>query len=239
MKLKNPYTNLVLAVPHAVGAPARFDWRRIASVAADVRRRTDWLTDELFATFEPGVRMVRGRVSRLDCDLERLEGEKDRLCNFKNATSLWPADAVARFSNRMLSEWYGYRAEVLAAAAEGLRPLIVDSHSFPEDYAPDVDVCIGFNDDASCPPKDVLDGLASIFKAGGFTVAFNHPFANALAPLDYCGHAVMIEVNKTCYLAPWDGGPKMGARSEPLRTCLQTAYRWLLGRCPDSPVPET
>ena len=38
------------------------------------------------------------------------------------------------------------------AASEDVT-LIVDCHSFPSDIAPDVDVCLGFNEDASRPSR--------------------------------------------------------------------------------------
>lgn len=224
--IRKPYTNIVLAVPHAEDKPSRIDWSTEKGVIKERDRWTDWLTDELFFSHEASVVMVRGNVSRLDCDLERLEGENDRLCKFQN----YSADhmKVSRsFSNRMLSEWFRYRAEVLEAASLGEHPLIVDCHSFPEDLAADVDVCIGFNDDASRPPQDVLDGLARIFRENGFAVAFNQPYANALAPVGYQGHSLMIEVNKRCYLTD---ERKKGAHYVKLRNCLRKIYKVLLGR---------
>ena len=42
--------------------------------------------------------------------------------------------------------------------------------------------------------------MTDVFKAAGYTVAYNHPYSNAIAPFGYRGHSLMIEVNKRCYL---------------------------------------
>ena len=224
--IRNPYTNIVLAVPHAEGGPSHIDWSKNAEIVAERDRWTDWLTDELFFSHEEGAVMVRGAVSRFDCDLERLEGESDRLCKFRHLAG-GMVDVSASVTNRMLAEWFQYRAEVMEAASLGERPLIIDCHSFPNGLAPDIDVCIGFNDDESRPPQDVLDSLAACFRSAGFSVAFNSPYANALAPVGYCGHSLMIEVNKHCYLTAEN---KKGAHYVKLRNCLRRVYKMLLGR---------
>ena len=74
------YANLVLAIPHAVGEPLDFDWRKIPDVAASARRWTDWHTDKLFGVEDDRIAIVKGRTSRFYCDDERLENEDDRIC---------------------------------------------------------------------------------------------------------------------------------------------------------------
>ena len=98
----------------------------------------------------------------------------------------------------MLSAWFDYRARLMAAAARGERPLIIDCHSFPSDLAPDVYVCLGFNEDESRPPADILAAVASVFEEAAYVVAFNRPYANAIAPVGFVGHSIMIEVGKRC-----------------------------------------
>ncbi len=222
---KGWYTNVVMAVPHSKGRPAGKDWGKCGRVAAERDRWTDWLTDELFDCRECGAQVVVGRVSRFDCDLERLEGEHDRLCKYREVEGC-DVGMAASFSNRMLAEWYRYRAEVLECAAMGERPLIVDCHSFPEDLAEDVDICIGFNEDASCPPHEVLDAVAGRFSGAGYSVGFNQPYSNALAPVGYIGHSLMIEVNKHCYLDA--GRIQKGDGFDRLHSCICSIIRALL-----------
>ena len=200
---KSVYTKLVAAIPHGVPNAAYWQWQEYPAARAWRDRWTDWFTDELFGLDLPGVTVVKSRLARLDCDVERLEDESDRLANFVRIADdegLWKSvegDAARR--NGFLAEWYRYRAEVLAAAADGAT-LIVDCHSFPSDLAPDVDICIGFNEDASRPDGETLGLVARIFRDAGYSVAFNRPYANALAPVGYVGHSLMIEVNKRTYM---------------------------------------
>ncbi len=219
MGFNKGYTNIVMAVPHSVGTPCGEDWSRFSAVAAERDRWTDWLTDELFDCRECGAMMVVGRVSRLDCDLERLEGEHDRLCKYTEVEGCG-MKAAPGFSNRMLAEWYRYRSEVLECAATGERPLIIDCHSFPEDLADDVDICIGFNEDESCPPREVLEEVAGRFSEAGYSVEFNRPYSNALAPVGYIGQSLMIEVNKRCYLDL--SGVGKGEGFGKLRRCIRS-----------------
>ena len=200
---KPVYTRIVAAIPHGVPNAAYWQWQENPEACAWRDRWTDWFTDELFGLDRPGVTVVKSRLARLDCDVERLEDESDRLANFvRIADDEGLRKSVERNAarrNGFLAEWYRYRAEVFAAAADGAT-LVVDCHSFPSDLAPDVDVCIGFNEDASRPDETTLELVASVFRDAGYSVAFNRPYANALAPVGYVGHSLMIEVNKRTYM---------------------------------------
>lgn len=197
------YEKIVAAVPHSVGEPACWQWTEDVGVVTAKNRWTDWFTDKLFDIRISGVQVVKGRLSRFDCDLERLEHEPDRLCRFAIETeSANVHDRIIKeghLRNGLLAEWFRYRAEILAAASHGFS-LIADCHSFPCDLAPDVDICIGFNEDASKPDDRTLDFVADTFRKIGYSVQFNHPYANAIAPIGFVGHSLMIEVNKRTYM---------------------------------------
>lgn len=129
-----------------------------------------------------------------------MEDEGDRLCRYAIEGGIDQREIGARQWNARLAEWFRYRAELMAAVAQGERPLIIDCHSFPSDLAPDVDICIGFNEDCSKPSEETLAVVTDAFRAAGYAVAHNRPYSNAIAPLGYRGHSLMIEVNKRCYL---------------------------------------
>ena len=169
------YTNIILAVPHAVGDPLDCDWREDAKVAASARRWTDWHTDKLFSVKDGRIVVVKGRLSRFDCDDERLEHENDRLCRYALEGGIDLDGIGAKQWNARLAEWFWYRAELMSAAARGEHPLIIDSHSFPSDLAPDVDICIGFNEDGSKPSEETLAVVTRAFEAAGYKVACNNP----------------------------------------------------------------
>ena len=91
--------------------------------------------------------------------------------------------------------------------ALGKGTLLIDCHSFSSQpnllcsNPPDIDICIGFNDDATCPNKVVIGNIKQHFNSCGYKVAINTPFSNSKTfevPVEY--HSVMIEVNKCLYI---------------------------------------
>lgn len=233
---KSVYTKLVAAIPHCVPNAAYWQWQEYPAARTWRDRWTDWFTDELFGLDLPGVTVVKSRLARLDCDVERLEDESDRLANFVRIADdeglRKSVEGNAARRNGFLAEWYRYRAEVLAAAADGAT-LIVDCHSFPSDLAPDVDICIGFNEDGSRPDEETLGLVARIFRDAGYSVAFNRPYANALAPAGYVGHSLMIEVNKRTYMDEHTLGKSDGF--ECLQRTVRQVYEELLHQ--KGPIP--
>ncbi len=229
---KSVYTKIVAAIPHGVANAAYWQWQENPAARAWRDRWTDWFTDELFGLDRPGVTVVKSRLARLDCDVERLEDESDRLTNFVRIADdellKKSVEANPHWRNGFLAEWYRYRAEVLAASATGAT-LIVDCHSFPSDLAPNIDICIGFNEDASKPAVATLELVAHIFRDAGYSVAFNRPYANALAPLGYIGHSLMIEVNKHTYMN--EQTHEKSARFNHLLSTIGKVYHALLKMC--------
>jgi N-formylglutamate amidohydrolase len=88
--------------------------------------------------------------------------------------------------------------------------LLIDCHSFssmptalchPGPAEQQVDICLGYNDDATCPPAELIDLVASYFEGLGYRVGRNTPFSHSKTvecPVPY--HSLMIEVNKRCYM---------------------------------------
>lgn len=226
---KPEYTKIVAAIPHSVSEAHYWQWQNEPSVKDAYNRWTDWFTDELFESEMDGVAVVKAKVSRFECDVERLEGEPDRLCRFLRErndehTREWVL-GNAMHRNQYLAEWFRYRAEILDAASEGV-PLIIDCHSFPSDLSPDVDICIGFNEDSSKPSQQTIDLVAETFRNAGYAVALNHPYANALAPVGYIGHSMMIEVNKHTYMD--EATLQKNPGFEKLKNTINSLYRELL-----------
>ena len=214
-----PYTRIVLAIPHATGAFDSSLWSDPDAVARDARRWTDWHTDRLFRAAgrgDPRVRAVVGRVNRFDCDLERLEDDPlegvghGRLYtrSHSGAERVVPSDLAARW----LRAWRRYRERIVAAGANAERPFLLDCHSFPADLAPEVDICLGWNEDASRPADDVLTAARSAFDADGLRVAFNKPYGNAILPDGWRGPSMLVELNKATYLDDRTLGLLPGAR---------------------------
>ena len=90
----------------------------------------------------------------------------------------------------------------------------------------DIDICIGFNDDSTCPNQVTIGDIIHHFVSLGYKVGVNHPFSNSKTfsvPKEY--HSVMIEVNKKRYmdehtLEKKDGFDRLKADIQSLYTIL-------------------
>jgi N-formylglutamate amidohydrolase len=87
------------------------------------------------------------------------------------------------------------------------KTLLIDCHSFSSvpnllnSNPPDIDICIGYNDDETRPDKVVIGNIVQYFKSLGYKVGINTPFSNSKTfsiPSKY--HSVMIEINKRLYM---------------------------------------
>jgi N-formylglutamate amidohydrolase len=229
-QIKPEYTKIVAAIPHSVSKASYWQWQADESAKKALNRWTDWFTDELFGSEMDGVTVVKANLSRFECDVERLEGESDRLCRFiresdkPDESRKWVLGNAHRL-NKYLAEWYRYRAEILAAASDEVT-LIVDCHSFPSDLEPECDICIGFNSDLSKPSWPIIDLVATAFRNAGYSVAFNRPYSNALAPVGYIGHSLRIEVSKRTYMD--ETTLQKGGGFEHLKNTIESVYRELL-----------
>ena len=88
--------------------------------------------------------------------------------------------------------------------------LLIDCHSFssmptalcdPGPAEEQVDICIGYNDDATLPSAGMIDLVVSHFEGFGYKVGRNTPFSHSKTvecPVPY--HSLMIELNKRCYM---------------------------------------
>jgi N-formylglutamate amidohydrolase len=85
--------------------------------------------------------------------------------------------------------------------------LLIDCHSFSSlpnmlcSNPPDIDICIGYNDDETHPIEVAIGNIVQYFKSLGYKVGINKPFSNSKTfnvPVEY--HTVMIEVNKRLYM---------------------------------------
>ncbi len=222
------YTNLVLAVPHAVSKLSFNELSQNEQVRTEVARWTDWYTDELFDVRHERISCVKFPYSRIEVDAERLKGEVDRIAAFRLAEKGGVVKEVSSQQwNKYLAAWFRYRVELLEAVALGEKPLIIDCHSFPSDLDPEVDVCLGFNEDATKPSGQVVANVKELFEDAGYRVAINTPYSNAIAPVDYQGQSLMIELNKQTYMG--DGLKKNRVAFEKMQETLLEVYSCLLG----------
>ena len=190
----------------------------------------DFYTDDLFNCDDSRITSIICNICRTLCDVERmvndpLEKEGYGIISkrmFKGKNSV-PRVGLVNCSYKPdfleLYEYYmTYQHDLSMVLLRNShhtyqryrRVLLIDCHSFsssptvlcnPRKTGKQVDICIGYNDDATRPEKEIIDFVATYFENLGYTVGHNTPFSNSKTvpcPLPY--HSLMMEINKHCYM---------------------------------------
>ena len=212
------YHNLLLHVPHSSTSFPTDCHKIYDDLDEEERLLIDYYTNELFVPQQESknIMNVVFPYCRLYCDVERLINdplEKDGLGISYNR---WVqckdgyGKSLRSFSGKTsaFALYADFHAEVAKKIVEmGEGTLLVDCHSFSSlpnllnSNPPDIDICIGYNDDETCPNKVTIGNIVQYFKARGYKVGINEPFSNSKTfsvPMKY--HSVMIEVNKRLYM---------------------------------------
>lgn len=212
MELKK---NVILHVPHSsVTFPEASNYT-FNDLNADERLLIDYYTDELFVP-QPSIDNITAVVfpyCRLFCDVERLIN--DPLESAGLGISYHRAVGEGTSSIRSFSTlstafdlYADHHATMSKAIVRQSFPvLLIDCHSFSalpnmlNSNPPDIDICIGFNEDETRPSNVVIRNIVQHFESIGYKVGINEPFSNSKTfnvPIKY--HSVMIEVNKRLYM---------------------------------------
>ena len=192
------YKNIVLFIPHSSNNLDKSLWRGDIDAALD--RWTDWHTDKLFDSDDRRISKVIVPFSRFHCDAERLIN--DPLESIGQGIAYQNIEGCTRYLSdedrqNIHNEYYAIHQELKDKAKPG--SLIIDCHSFPCDLAPEVDICIGYNEDDSKPSDPVLDMVIDHFTEAGFRVGVNNPYSNSMR-VTASIPTFMIEFNKALYL---------------------------------------
>lgn len=194
------FSNIVLNIPHASCVIPVYTWQE--KIDDEIWKWTDWNTDVLFQPNVFNVKPVIFPVSRFFCDFERLQhdplekqGQGIFYTNF-NGCIRKKDEAVYNYA---MTLYANHKAFINGCINKDT--LLIDCHSFPTDVAPNVDICIGYNDDWSKPSKELINLVVDLFLHHGYNVDINSPYSNSLTPKDSKDYkSFMIEVNKKCYL---------------------------------------
>jgi N-formylglutamate amidohydrolase len=225
------YDRIVLAIPHATRIIQSQEWSDRELVERDADRWTDWRTDELFECRSARIFTVFGGVSRFDVDLERLENDPLEAAGQGRLYTRSHSGAVRTLTDSRAGEligmWSQYRTVLSNLLVE--QTLLIDCHSFPEDVSP-IDICIGCNQDWSCPSDVLIERIERYFTRLGYRVGINDPYSNSITPSESrCYQSLMIEVNKKTYL---DDQYRLSESGILLRGELHKLYARLLGELP-------
>ena len=220
MKNQRYYKKILLHVPHSSAIFPKESKYGFDDLDEQEKRLIDYYTDELFVPVHSSDR-ISSEVfpyCRLYCDVERLindpleeKGLGIRYCwgvtgHLERHSSFSFSSKVESF--KLYSDFHAKVSNTLVGQS-GVDDtiLLIDCHSFSHlpnllnSNPPDIDICIGYNDDESCPNKVVIGNMARFFESFGYKVGINEPFSNSKTfsvPVKY--HSVMIEINKRLYM---------------------------------------
>ena len=240
---KKKYNHLLLHIPHSsvvFPVETKFGFKDLND---EKKLLVDYFTDELFVPcFQTrNIHSVVFPFCRLYCDVERmvndpLEHEGLGISYRKKVCSGCLPFEERCFST--LKEAFDYYVDFYALVSKklfglGESTLLIDCHSFSalpnllNSAPPDIDICIGFNDDETCPDKVIIGNIVQYFKSLGYKVGMNEPFSNSKTfnvPMHY--HSVMIEVNKGLYMD--ENTLKKSEGFEKLKQDIQSLYRLII-----------
>ncbi len=217
-------SRIVCNIPHSGREIPEWAWQDFIvareEVEAFAERLCDIDVDKLFSFVAPENK-VFSPLSRAVVDIERFKD--DALEDMAKIGMGWfylkdERGVLIRKdgkSKEICSEIYDrYHKELEKKVARVLENngecWVLDCHSFPDDIeytkyrsVDFPDVCIGYNDDVSCPPI-IRERIKQLFENAGYSVKFNIPFAGCLIPLKYADDSrvkgVMLELNRRSYI---------------------------------------
>jgi len=212
------YHNLLLHVPHSSTSFPVESKVCFNNLDDEERLLVDYYTDNLFVPEQEANNICHMifPYCRLYCDVERLINDPLEKDGLGISYSRWVpcqdrhGDVLRSYSVK--SEAFALYADYHSDISKKLvgmigSTLLVDCHSFSalpnllNSNPPDIDICIGYNDDETCPSKVVIGNIVQYFKSNGYKVGINEPFSNSKTfnvPVTY--HSIMIEVNKKLYM---------------------------------------
>lgn len=208
--------NVILNIPHssALGFNAE-EWSNSEEITGYIREWTDWHTEKLFKPRQMTeyIHVCIFPFSRFFVDVERLVDDPMEAIGqgiiyscFGEARRQLPDEEVSR----RMEIYHRYLDSFESLIADNT--IIVDCHSFPERLAPDVDLCIGFNDDESKPDDKMINNITRLIRRYGYRVAINYPFSNSITPVSPMTYkSIMIEVNKRTYMEETTLQPMLNA----------------------------
>ena len=214
------YDKLLLHIPHSSSVfPLDENYLDNAEAQFTLDNLTDWYTDELFNFVHNKVDKVVFPFSRLFCDVERYNDDREPM--LKQGMGVYYTHGLngKRFRKEVTStielveniyNEHHYKMREILSNNDRLKTLLVDCHSFsPKRFKNDgvqggsddmlsiVDISLGYNDSHN---SAMVEKMQKLFEDLGYLVSMNHYYKGAM---DY-GYSncdsIMIEVNKKLYI---------------------------------------
>lgn len=218
-KIIRDYEGILLHIPHSSTSFPDDSHYSFLDLDDEEKLLVDYYTDELFVPCEQrwNISSAVFPFCRLYCDVERLVNDplEYKGLGISYHRTVYPE--YLPFEERSfsrLNEAFKYYADFHADVSKRIvemtcmnKILLIDCHSFSalpnllNPTPPDIDICIGYNNDETRPYTKIIDNIVQYFKSHGYKVGINEPFSNSKTfpvPVEY--HSVMIEVNKRLYM---------------------------------------
>ena len=215
---------LILHIPHSsVNIPLLDGYIQNADkIHNELIKLTDWYTDELF--YSESDSMIIAPFSRIFCDVERFENDKDEIMSKVGMGALYESfddgSILRKVSPDLRSEiikdyyWKHHNAlleEVNKQLKNDGSCLIVDCHSYPsKPLIRDLDQTAGRPDfnigtDKYHTPQNLIDSSIAYFEQRGFSIGVDWPYKGTIVPLAHYQknkkvNSIMLEVNRELYL---------------------------------------
>ncbi|MBO4611565.1 MAG: N-formylglutamate amidohydrolase [Bacteroidaceae bacterium] len=207
MEKERIYEDIILHVPHSSTQFPEFSGYGFSDLDCDERLLIDYYTDELFMPEQQRdhVESMVFPYCRLFCDVERLVRDPLEEEGLGISYSRKHSFSTLSESFRLYADFHALVSKKIVDSSGST--LLIDCHSFSNlpnllnSNPPDIDICIGYNDDETRPRKNVIENMVRFFESFGYKVGINEPFSNSKTfpvPVEY--HSVMIEVNKRLYM---------------------------------------
>ncbi len=208
------YRNIVLHIPHSSIRFPEGSQYHFNDLDAEERLLIDYFTDDLFEPKQhtEHISSMVFPYCRLFADVERLindplEEEGLGISYCRRNTNSCPDRSFSTMSSafNLYADFHAEVSKHIVELACGV--LLIDCHSFSalpnllNSNPPDIDICVGYNDDETCPDDEIIETIVQHFKSIGYKVGINQPFSNSktfAVPVKY--HTIMIEVNKRLYM---------------------------------------
>ena len=213
----------IIHVPHAATAiPKKYLSSYDSSkLSKEFLLMTDHYCDELFHI---GFPMIKAKVSRLFCDMERFRDDHIESMAAKGMGAIYThcSDGsrlrivLPNEKEKILKKYYDAHHKRLTKKVDEVleqtnQCLIIDGHSFhptPLPHEPNQeyhrpDFCIG--SDPFHTPTEIVAICKNFLTGAGFTVKENNPFSGTIVPLKHYQKdprviSIMIEVNRNQYM---------------------------------------
>ena len=207
------YQNIVLHIPHSSAVVPEYLEEQNPSAIEELRSKSFYLVDyhthSLFlpSTPHPLISSMMAPYLRTLVDMERMPDDPLESKGF-GIVSQWAIDGLGEDFRKQALLWHQEYHRMAMMRLNALKkPIMIDCHSFSShptplcECPPDVDICIGWNEDKTTPDRILLGVIVAYFMDRGYSIGLNNPFSNSKTFPGATGyHSFMIEINKRCYM---------------------------------------